>query len=434
MSGFKRVWLGRRRGSAAAAAALSLALVAAGCGGPGGGGDGDSGSSPGVTDDSIKLGSTQPLTGAAAPGYSKISKAMEAYFEHVNAEGGINGRTIELIIEDDGYNPTTTAEKTRKLVLQDEVFAMVGALGTPTHTAVLDFLRQNKVPDLMVSSGSLSWNQADKYPSTFGWQTDYTREAKILATYAKENIDGKTYCSFGQGDDLGADGVKGVEIILGDDALKAKESYSVSNSNVAPQIGKLQAAGCDVVFGFMIPGFTALALGTAAQLDYHPQWVISSVGADPMALKGYLKENAQALTQGVVAANYLPVIADNNSWIKLFTEINDKYNGGGPLDYTTLHGYAMSYAIAQAIAAAGPDLTRESLLEAIENGIDAGPSPTPYAYSADDHSGMTGSYVSSIDKLEVKELTPPMVTDTGDGPVEEYDGDAQEAPANGIPE
>ena len=89
------------------------------------------GSAPGVTKDTIKLGTTQPLTGPAAPGYSKISKAMTAWFEHVNAEGGIHGRKVELIVEDDGYNPTNTAAKTRKLVLQDKVFALVGALGTP---------------------------------------------------------------------------------------------------------------------------------------------------------------------------------------------------------------------------------------------------------------------------------------------------------------
>jgi len=410
--------------------------VAAACGGPGGGGSGDGGGDvPGVTDDTIKIGTTQPLTGPAAPGYARISKAMEAYFDHVNAEGGIHGRKIELIVEDDGYNPTITAEKTRKLVLQDKVFALAGALGTPTHTAVLDFIRQNKVPDLMVSSGSLSWNQPEKYPYTFGWQTDYIREGKILATYAQKEFEGKTFCSFGQGDDLGADGVKGVETVLGGDALKAKETYSVSNTNVAPQIGKLQAAGCDVVFGFMIPGFTALALGTSAQLGYKPQWVISSVGADPASLAGYLKENAEALTQGVIGALYLPVIEENNSWIKLFTEINEKYSDGAALDYTSLHGYAMAYAIAQALAAAGEDPTRESLIEAMEDGaVSRGPSPTPYAYAADDHSGMTGSYVTQIDKLKVKVLTPPMVTDDGDGPVEEHTEPEEEAPANGVPE
>ncbi len=428
-------WRGKDRArlTAGVAAAAALALVSTACGAGGGGGEG--GSAPGVTKDSITLGTTQPLTGPAAPGYSKISKAMTAYFDHLNAEGGINGRKVKLIVEDDGYNPTNTATKTRKLVQKDKVFALVGALGTPTHTSVLDFIRQNKIPDLFVSSGSLSWNQPEKYPYTFGWQTDYTREGKILATYAQKKLSDKTYCSFGQGDDLGADGVKGVEQVLGAGTLKAKESYSVSNTNVAPAIGKLQAANCDVVFSFSIPGFTALALGTAAKLGYKPQWVVSSVGADPAALTGYLKEAARPLTQGMIAANYLPDVNDStNSWIKLFTEIHQKYNADTPMDATVVHGYALAYTAAQALAAAGKDLTRESLVKAVEKGGLTGPALTPYAFSADDHSGMTGLVVTRIDDLKSKEVSPVYVTDDGDGAVEEYAEDQAEAPANGVPE
>jgi branched-chain amino acid transport system substrate-binding protein len=421
----------RARLTAVAASAV-LALVASGCGA--GGGGGASGSTPGVTKDTIKLGTTQPLTGPAAPGYSPISRAMDAYFKYINEEGGINGRKIDLIIEDDGYNPTQTAAKTRKLVLQDKVFAIASGLGTPTKTAVLDFIRQNKVPDLMVSSGSLSWNQPDKAPYTFGWQTDYVREGKILASYAKEKFAGKKFCSFGQGDDLGADGVKGVETILGKDGLASKQSYTVSNTNVAPQIGQLQAAGCQVIFSFSIPGFNALALGTAAKLGYKAQWVASSVGGDPAALKGYLKDAAAPLTQGLIAGNYLPLIAEDNSWIKLFTKIHAKYYPGKPLDFTSLHGYSVAYTIAQALKAAGKNPTRESLVKAIEDGsIKGGPIPTPYAYSEKDHSGMTGLYITQLDKLEPKALGL-YTTDGGDGPVEAYTAEASEAPADGIPQ
>lgn len=429
--GMRRSSRGRRRAGVAAAAAM--ALLAAGCG-SGGGGDGE-GTAPGVTKDTIKLGTTQPLTGPAAPGYARISKAMTAWFEHVNEQGGINGRDIELIVEDDGYNPTNTASKTRKLVLQDKVFALVGALGTPTHTSVLDFIRQNKVPDLMVSSGSLSWNQPDKYPSTFGWQVDYEREGKILATYAKEKFAGKTFCSFGQGDDLGADGVKGVEAVLGDDALKAKESYTVSNQNVAPAIGKLQAAGCDVVFSFSIPGFTALAVGTAAKLGYKAQWVVSNVGGDPSALQAYLKENAKPLLEGMLSSEYFVSPDDKeNSFIKLFEEVNKKYNPDMPLDRTLVYGYSLAYTATQALAAAGEDLTRESLIEAMEKGGFEGPGLTPFGYSEDDHSGYTGAVVTQIKDLKVSHVSPVYVTGHGDEAVEEHEAEPVEAPANGIPE
>src|SRR5438094_10320721 len=97
-------------------------------------------SAPGITGTEIKIGSTQPLTGPAAPGYSEIAPAANAYFQYVNAHGGVFGRKVKYDYQDDGYNPSNTATVTRKLVLQDNVFAMFSALGTPTHLAVIGYL------------------------------------------------------------------------------------------------------------------------------------------------------------------------------------------------------------------------------------------------------------------------------------------------------
>ncbi len=408
-------------------------LTTAAC--AGGGAAAGSASVPGVTDTEITLGTTQPLTGPAAPGYSKIHGAMEAYFNYVNANGGINGRKIKLLVEDDGYNPTNTVTKTRKLVQQDKVFALVGALGTPTHTAVLDFIRQNNVPDLMVASGSVSWNQPKKYPTTFGFQTDYRREGKILATYVKQQFPGKRYCSFGQSDDFGASGLEGLQAVLGADGLKDSETYSVANTNVAPQLGKLQAAKCDVVFAFTVPGFTALAMGTAAQLGYKTQWVVSSSGADPSALTAYLKGAAPALLEGMLGGNYMPPIDETeNSWVKLFTSINQKYNPGTAMDSTVQYGYTLAYTAAQALKAAGKDLTRESLVKAMEAGGFAGPGLAPLAYSSGDHSGFTGLQVAEYKGGTLKGVSPVYTTDTGAGPIQEYTQKQPDAPANGLPQ
>src|SRR3954452_18144421 len=110
-----------------------LTLAAAGCGGGSSGGGGGGSSGPGVTDKTITIGSTQPLTGPVAPGYSEISAASNAYFKFINANGGINGRPIVYKYVDDAYNPTQTVAQTRKLILQDKVFGIFNALVTPTH-------------------------------------------------------------------------------------------------------------------------------------------------------------------------------------------------------------------------------------------------------------------------------------------------------------
>ena len=163
-----------------AGVALGLAVTLTAACGAGGRPDGDNpdegGSTVGVTEDSIKIGGHFPLTGVAAPGYSEIPSGHQAYYDFVNANGGVHGRQIEFLVRDDGYNPTTTSQVTNELVLNDEIFAMVSGLGTAPHGAVVDFLNDEKVPDLFVSSGSLQWGDAPaERPFTFGWQPEIGR-------------------------------------------------------------------------------------------------------------------------------------------------------------------------------------------------------------------------------------------------------------------
>ena len=148
-------------------------------------------SAPGITSTTITIGSHQPLTGPAAPGYSEIAPASNAYFDYVNAHGGIYGRKIVYKYLDDAYDPTKTASVVRQLVLQDNVYAIFNGLGTPTHLAAVSFLNSEKVPDVFVASGCECWDQPTTYPETFGWQLDYVREGKILGQYIAQHFKGK---------------------------------------------------------------------------------------------------------------------------------------------------------------------------------------------------------------------------------------------------
>src|SRR3954451_648005 len=431
----------RRRRSFVTAAVAAAALILSACGSStpnsGSGGStnaaGDT-SAPGVTSSSFLLGTTQPLTGPAAPGYSKISAAMNAYFKYANSQGGVNGRKITLKVLDDGYNPANTATQTRQLVLQDNVFALIGALGTPTHTAVRDFIKSNKVPDLFVASGSRSWNQPDKYPQTFGWQPDYTKEGKVLGAYIKDNFAGKKVCSFGQNDDFGTDGVQGVEQTVGT-PLASKQTYTPTNTNVAPQIGALQAAGCEVVVSFTVPGFTALEMGTAAQLNFHPQFVVSNVGSDLVTLTGFLKAATGPLTEGMVTDTYIPIPSDtSNSWIQLFQKVNQQFNDNAPFDGNVEYGMAQAYTFLQVLKAAGKDLTRGSLISAVEKGGFTGPGIVPLDYSSSDHSGYSGVQVVVVKGGVATPTGQPLTTDDGSGALKPYTTTPPTAPSNGLPQ
>ncbi|MFC7527876.1 ABC transporter substrate-binding protein [Actinoplanes sp. GCM10030250] len=415
----------------ATALLAAVVLLAAGCSDDGGGGTGSSADVPGVTDSEVVVGTHMPMTGPAAAGYSKISPATKAYFDFVNANGGIHGRKITYKVKDDGYNPANTQTVVRELVLQDKVFAILNGLGTPTHTGVLDFLKTNRVPDLFVASGSRSWNQPDKYPGTFGFNPDYTVEGKILATYVKENHAGKKVCFLGQDDDFGRDSLAGIEKILG--AVVAKESYVTSNPNVGPQMGNLKSAGCEVVMLATVPGFTALSIGTAAKIAFKPQFVVSNVGSDPTTV-GKALGAAAPLLEGVVAANYLPLTTDEaNPWIQLYKKVNTEYNGNAEFDNNIVYGMSVAYLFVQALQSAGKDLTRDGIIQAVQKNGFQGPGLVPLRFSATDHSGYGGQQLTKVEGGKAVFFGTPYTTDDGDGPVAPHQPQAVTPPQNGVP-
>jgi ABC-type branched-subunit amino acid transport system substrate-binding protein len=206
-----------------------------------------------VTETEILFGTHQPLTGPASGGYSKIAPATKAYFQYVNdTVGGVYGRKINYKIVDDTYNPATTNTVVRQLIQEDKVFAILNGLGTPTHTGVLDVIKEAKIPDLFVASGATTWNQPSKYPGTFAVNPDYTNEGKILGSYIKTNMAGKKVCHFGQDDDFGRDALVGLEKGLGA-PVALKQTYVTSNTNVGPQMSAFKDAGCQVVVTAAIP-------------------------------------------------------------------------------------------------------------------------------------------------------------------------------------
>jgi ABC-type branched-subunit amino acid transport system substrate-binding protein len=420
-----------------------VVLAAAACGGGSSGGGSGSSNAPGVTDTTITIGSTQPLTGPAAPGYSEISAASKAYFDYINTNGGINNRKIIYKFLDDGYDPSKTVTLTKKLVLQDKVFAIFNALGTPTHQQVVDFLNQSKVPDLFVASGCLCWDDVSSHPYTFGWQTDYTVEGKILGDYIKKHFAGKKIAYFYQDDDFGQDGVKGLDMEIPKSMVVAREAYQVTNPNVAAQVAKMQAAKADVVVSFSIPAFTALLQLTSLKLNFKPQLAVSNVGSDPLTLASLLEAFAKKagatvkgsdLIQGIITDGYLSSPGDpSNSWIQLFKQIHDQYIPKLPFDGNVLYGMAVAYTFAEALKAAGSNPTRDGIVKAVEAGLPQGPGTVPFRYSDSSHAGFTGAQIGVIKGTAIELQGTPMTTDDGSGPVQSSSSKQPEAPSNGIP-
>jgi branched-chain amino acid transport system substrate-binding protein len=400
-------------------------------------------SAPGITATTITIGSHQPLTGPAAPGYSEIAPASAAYFAYVNAHGGVNGRKIVYKYLDDAYNPTTTASVVRQLVLQDNVYAIFNGLGTPTHLAVESFLNAQKVPDVFVASGCDCWNEPTTAPETFGWQLDYVREGKILGQYIKQHFAGKKVGYFYQDDEFGMDGVKGLDYEIPSSSVVARQTYVPTNVNIGPAVAALHAAGAQVVVAFSIPAFTALLKLNSLKLGYNPTLVVSNVGSDPITLGGLLEAfakqggatvNGNQLTTGIITDEYLPALNTSDSWYTLFKKVHDQYDAKAPLDGNVFYGMSAAYTFVQAMLKAGRNPTRADLVNAINAGLPQGPVVAPFSYSPTDHQGATGAYIGVIQNGVVVQQGPVLTTDTtASGAITTYTGTEQQAPASGIP-
>jgi branched-chain amino acid transport system substrate-binding protein len=409
-------------------AGLTALAFAAACGGSSSGSDDNGGaakaSAPGVTATTVTLGAHYPLTGPAAPGYSEIGPAAQAMFSYINDGGGVNGRKITLKYKDDGYNPANTVNVVKQLVLQDKVFAIFNGLGTPTHSKVTDYLNTSRVPDLFVASGARLWNDPDKHPYTFGWQPNYLIEGKILGKYIKDNFAGKKIGYLYQNDDFGKDGIAGLDTQLDASSVVDKQAYETSQlsqpTGIAPQLSSLKAKGAEVIVSFTIPAATAVALLTNAKLSYQPQMVVTNVGSDPTTLTGLLGKFSKGLVgaqllNGIVSDSYLPLVSDTaDAWNKLFRKVHDKYIPKLPYDGNVQYGMSAAVTFAQALAAAGTNPTRQSLIDAVEKGGFKGPGVTPFAFSKDSHSGYTGVRIVKLDGKGGSEFVGKAQT-TGDG-------------------
>ena len=433
---------------AAVAGAAAAATAVAACGSSAGTSSGSqsalTASAPGITAKTITIGSHQPLTGIAAPGYDEIAPASNAYFQYVNANGGVYGRKIVYKYLNDEYNPAVTSAVVHQLVLQDNVYAIFNGLGTPTHLAVAPFLNAQKVPDVFVSSGCECWNSPSRWPYTFGWSLDYVRDGKLLGHYVEQKFKNEKIGFFYQNDEFGRDGVKGLKDEIPARQIVSQQAYDPANVTVGPQVAALKASGAQVVVSFSVTAFTALLKLNMLGLRYTPaELVVSSVGSDPMTLAGLLESFARqggrtvagnTLTQGIITDGYLPSLGStSNSWIKLFSKIHQLYLPQLPLNFNVEYGIAVGYAFVQAMFTAGRNPTRQDLVNAINARIPQGPAVAPYGYSPSDHSGMTGGFIAKIRNGVLDPVGPVLVTD--DAPNGGFAAAPAQpaAPANGIP-
>ncbi|MET7391751.1 ABC transporter substrate-binding protein [Streptomyces sp. NPDC005529] len=395
--------------------------------------------STGVTDTTVTIGAHVPLTGVAAPGYSGIAPAEKAYFDYVNAHGGVHGRKIIFKYRDDAYDPAKATAVVHKLIERDHVFAIFSGLGTPTHSAVADYINARKVPDLLVASGCSCWDQPTKLPYTFGFPTSYIREGKILGSHIKTAFPGKRIAYIYQTGQTGQDELTGLSHYVPDASVVARQSYTPGKLDITPQMATIFRARPDVIVVLGIPQYLALVREAQIKAGNHAQLVANYPSSDPKTLAALLShavpgQTGNSLIQGIITDGFLPSPgASTDPWITLFTKIRNQYAPTQPLSFNLVFGMAAAYTFVQALQAAGPNPTRQSITDAMQNSRFTGPGLTPFGFSSNSHAGYTGVQIGTIRGDAISLQGQPLTTDEHDGPVTPYTAPAATPPASGIP-
>ena len=322
---------------------------------------------PGATDKEIKLGNINPYSGPASA-YGAIGKSIGAYFDKVNAEGGVNGRMIKFISLDDGYNPAKTVEQARKLVEEEEVLLIFQSLGTPPNSAIHKYMNTKKVPHLFVATGATKWGDPKNFPWTMGWQPNYQSESKIYVAHILEHKPNAKIAILYQNDDYGKDYLKGFEDGLGDKAktmIVSKISYEVTDPTVDSQMVSLKASGADTFFNITTPKFAAQAIKKAAELGWKPAHYLNSVSS---AVGSVLVPAGIEASIGIITAGYIkdptdPQFQKGKEWDDWLAWMK-KYNSTGDLkDVNAVYGYTVAQGLVQVLKQAGDNLTRENIMK-----------------------------------------------------------------------
>jgi branched-chain amino acid transport system substrate-binding protein len=347
-------------------AALLVALVLASAAGAASTAD------PGISSKRILIGGTVPLSGEAAA-FGSVGPGAKAYFDYVNARGGVNGRRIEYRYYNDQYNPNLTKQLTAKLVEQDKVFAIFNSVGTANNQAIQPYLNSKKVPQLFVGDGSQGVSQPLKYPWTMGFLQSYVGEGAVYGRHLAKTHKTARVAVLYENTDLGKDMTRGLErwIAGKGPTIVARESYEYLDTTVSSQIAQLKASGADTLMLFATPKFFLQALGAAKNLGWKPKLYIASISIEP-TIMSLAKSISTELTKGALSVAFVknpndPIWRKDPAVALYRTIMKRHYPRGKPSDVYNWYGMTVAWTMVETLKRAGKTPTRVSLLRAAQN-------------------------------------------------------------------
>ena len=327
---------------------------------------------------------TNDVAGAGETPFAAVSLAVKAYFQKVNREeSGVCGRQIVLTVEDDEYLAELALDQTRKLVEEDGVLAVIGALNTQAHGDVAAYLNDpngdgdtaDGVPDLFVSTGWSGWGVVSTYPWTTGFIPDYLSDGRVLAAYIVANLPDQPVGLLYRNDEFGQDYLAAMEEAFAAGGNLFSQPYPVGDEDVSQEMGAVLDSGAEVIVLASTPAVTADAIVSARGGGFDSQFLLSYVN-QPSNLASELGGGAEAEAiiagfeqlDGVLTTAYLlsAVEDENNTAVVEHVRVMEAY-GGPPASNLSIYGQSLAETVVETLERACPDLTRSEVMAAAES-------------------------------------------------------------------
>lgn len=361
----------------------------------------ETGNSQGVTDTTIKLGTFTPLTGpVAALGMSSLS-GLQYAIDKANAAGGIAGRQVELISEDDQYDASIALQAARRLNENDGVFAFAGGIGTPNFVGVLPYIEQNAIPAIGPYAPSNQVGVMDN-PDVFMIWPNFVDEFDVALSWVMENDPVESVSLVQQVGDVGDDALTGIEKALDGTGIELStiQTFEPTTTDFSAIAQALRNADSEMVLFIGSPVVVGQVIQAMHQIGYEPR----TLGQSDMTDESWLSEFGESGEGMIVPTKVAPFTGDD----PLVADFVDEWtadNGSAPTMWNAV-GYTQGLVTLEALRTA-PALTRDCLEFALETMTDfeTGLIP-PVTFSADSRQGTNAVGVARIDNSQVVQIAP----------------------------
>lgn len=321
----------------------------------------------GVDDSHIKVGTigvqSGPLSFIGVPYFA----GMESYFKMINDNGGVNGRQIELVKKDDEFNVEKAVAGMESLIYDEEVFSIVGHLGTPGVLATIDMVKEEGIPSVYFGSGVQSLTTAGE--NFFPVQPNYVYEGKLMAKFAKEYFNASKIAVIYRNDDVGRDGLKGIQEgleelgqkeMLSEDAIM---SFNAGDSDFTVQVQKAKAEDPEIVIVYGLAGGTAGVLKEMEKVGYSVPVLTTYSNAD-MSFLAVAAPGAPNMIENVNVMGWLDVTDES---LKPLMDAMKKYYPEAPVNAYTMAGWVAAETFVAGLKETGDNLNWEGFVDGMNH-------------------------------------------------------------------